>query len=233
MATVEDRNRSDLLALIEGGGLRTLFQPVVDLDGGATVGYEALTRGPEGSPHESPVALFEWARAVGAVGELDRACQQLALRRALEAGLHSPLALFINIEPAASSTGDGEPGADASPDNRHAGLVVEFTERDLTADPAGVINSIEWLRGRGDRVAVDDLGSSEASLAMISVLDPDVIKLDRSLIQAGYLDDHATHTVNAAIAEAERSGAVVLAEGIETDHHLTRARAMGATLGQG
>lgn len=82
-------------------------------------------------------------------------------------------------------------------------------------------------------VALDDVGIDERSLALMPFLAPDVIKLDMSLIQERRTSLESARVLNAVAAEAERSGAILLAEGIETEAHLARARAVGATLGQG
>jgi hypothetical protein len=112
-------------------------------------------------------------------------------------------------------------------------VVVELTERALTDRPAEVLAAVAWLRERGCGIALDDVGVDERSLALMPFLAPDVIKLDMSLIQARGASPAAARVLNAVAAEAERSGAVLLAEGIETEAHLARARALGATLGQG
>src|SRR5918997_5912954 len=84
----------------------------------------------------------------------------------------------------------------------------------------------------GCAIAVDDVGADRRSLAFMPFLRPEIIKLDLSLTQARPTPQIAS-VVHAVNAEAERTGALVLAEGIESDHHLMRARALGARYGQG
>ena len=219
--------------LLRRGGVRSLYQPIVDLDSGLPVAYEALARGPQASPLESPAALFGAAHELGLVAELDRACRSAAIDGALAAGLQPPHALFVNVEPGAV-LGDDAPLSHE--DDLLAGrlrVIVEFTERALTDRPAEVLAAVAWLRERGCGIALDDVGVDERSLALMPFLAPDVIKLDMSLIQARGATPAAARVLNAVAAEAERSGAVLLAEGIETEEHLARARALGATLGQG
>ena len=86
-------------AVLAAGAVKTLFQPIVELSNGAVVAYEALSRGPEGSPLERPDLLFDAARRDGLVESLDWTCRTTALRTALEGGLSSPLGLFVNVEP--------------------------------------------------------------------------------------------------------------------------------------
>jgi EAL domain-containing protein (putative c-di-GMP-specific phosphodiesterase class I) len=209
--------------------LRALYQPVVDLRTGDVVGFEALARGPEGSSMETPGALFAAAAQRHAVSELDWACRIGAMRGALDAGLPTSMQLFLNMEPSAMDAAVPSDALDAS-----AGLsiTVEITERGLLADPAGLLRAVAHARGLGWRIAVDDVGADTASLALLPFLRPDVIKLDLRLVQE-QADADSAMTVLAVAAESDRTGAVILAEGIETEAHADAAREMGATLGQG
>ena len=110
--------------------------------------------------------------------------------------------------------------------------MIEVTERALASHPANLLPKIEELRRHGIGIALDDVGADPRSLALMPFLRPDVIKLDLSLIQGGRSGAVAA-THNAVSAYAERTGALVVAEGIETERHAERARAMGATVGQG
>ena len=221
-----------LAQVLRRGEVRSLYQPIVDLDDGTPVAYEALARGPEGSPLESPLELFAAAHASGRVAELDRACRGAAIAGALTAGLQAPQALFINIEPATIAGVDDLLGFE---EDLRGGLrvVVELTERALTDRPAEVLAAVAALRERGCGIALDDVGVDKRSLALMPFVAPDVIKLDMSLIQQRGASPSAARVLNAVAAEVERSGAVLLAEGIENEEHLARARAVGATLGQG
>jgi EAL domain-containing protein (putative c-di-GMP-specific phosphodiesterase class I) len=213
--------------------LTTLFQPIVELATSRVVGYEALSRGPRGSHFEAPEALFAHAYGVGRAAELDWACRAAAFRAALDAQMPPELTLFVNAEPASL-------WSDCPPDLLDAiqtgvqrlKIVVELTERYLADNPAGVLNAVFAARARGLGVAVDDLGAEPASLALMPLVRPDVIKLDLSLIQ-GRPDLPVARTVNGVLAEVERTGAAILAEGIESAGHAAMASAMGSTLGQG
>src|SRR5215218_10123949 len=88
---------STLRRILHGGRIRSVYQPIVDLDTGAVVAYEALARGPVGSPLERPDLLFAAAHAEGFVEELEWACRTAALQGALDAGLRTTL--FVNVEP--------------------------------------------------------------------------------------------------------------------------------------
>ena len=179
-----------------------------------------------------PDDLFAVARTEGVIGSLDRACRGTALANALAAGIESDDLLFLNVEP----SGLDEDGVlDRANEDQlgHVSVVVELTERALTARPREVLAAVRWLRERGCRIALDDVGVDPRSLGLMPFVAPDIIKLDRKVTQAILPEASTARVVNAVRAESERSGAVILAEGIETDAHRRRAAAMGATLGQG
>ena len=210
--------------------IRSVYQPIVELDTGAVVGYEALARGPQGTPWERPDVLFDVARRTHRLAELDAACRAAAFAGAKAARLSQPLWLFVNAEPEVLD------GWATSPDGVAAGLdlpvMLEVTERALTRRPAEMLTAIARLRRLGWGIALDDVGADPASLALLPLLAPDVIKLDLRLVQTRPDRDVAA-VVNAVSAEVERTGALLLAEGLEQPGHLRTARAFGATLGQG
>lgn len=216
--------------------VRCVYQPVVDLESGDVVAFEALARGPAGSELESPAALFSTARAVDRVDELDWACRAAAVRGALEANLGSELRLLVNVEPEVLGHRSFEFPADlerlpsAAMDS--LAVVVEFTERAIAERPAALLTAAEAVRSVGFGVAIDDVGAVAESLALMPVLRPDLVKLDLALIQQRPTVEMAA-VVNAVHAYAEETGTTVLAEGIETQAHVDRAVALGATLGQG
>lgn len=232
-ATADRVEAEALEALLAGPGPRPVYQPIVDLTNDEVVAYEALARGPEGSPVERPDRMFATARATGNLGRLDWACSHAAVKGALEAGLERPRRLFVNVEPEALGLECPEQylptfeRAEAELD-----VVLEITERALTARPADLLRLVDAVRGRGWGVALDDVGADVRSLALMPLIRPDVIKLDLRLVQEQPTTEVA-EIVNAVNAERERTGATVLAEGIETPEHLELARALGATLGQG
>jgi EAL domain-containing protein (putative c-di-GMP-specific phosphodiesterase class I) len=218
--------------LIRDGGLRAVYQPIVDLVEGNVVGYEALARGPVGSSLEMPNELFAAAREEGILGPFDRACRAHALAEALRHGLGGDDLLFLNVEPNGLES-EGVLDRNAEDGLGRVSVVVELTERALTARPSEVLAAVQWLRERGCRIALDDVGVDPRSLGLMPFVAPDVIKLDLALTQDRLPVPMTARVINAVRAESERSGAVILAEGIETEAHLHRALAMGARLGQG
>jgi hypothetical protein len=81
-------------------------------------------------------------------------------------------------------------------------------------------------------IALDDVGADPRSLALLPVLRPDVVKLDMSLVRDATTRESAA-VMTAVCAHAEATGAVILAEGVETEEHLLVARTLGARFAQG
>jgi EAL domain-containing protein (putative c-di-GMP-specific phosphodiesterase class I) len=225
--------RNAVEELLRGGELRSAYQPIVALDSLEPVGYEALARGPEGSALARPDQLFGAAAIANLSVEVDEACRHAAVTGALEAGLEPPATLFVNAEastldPSRRFLPDGE---EAVRDGRLR-VTVELTERALTTRPRELLELVSWLRERGFGIALDDVGVDDGSLALMPLIAPDVIKLDMSLTRRRP-DADLARIVHAVQAESERTGAAILAEGIESDQHLARAIALGARYGQG
>jgi len=211
--------------------LRADYQPIVDLDSRETVAFEALARWR--NPALNPEQVFERARADGRLAELDWACRGAALQGALQAQLGRQQTLFVNVEPGTLATRVPEAfRAVVAEAGRDLRIMVELTERALLVAPAQLLRAVAAIRERGWGIALDDVGAVPDSLALLPFIAPDVIKLDLKLIQR-WPNVAQAEIMAAAMAHAERSGATLLAEGIETDAHVEQALALGATLGQG
>jgi EAL domain-containing protein (putative c-di-GMP-specific phosphodiesterase class I) len=233
--TVEQELVDALEDVIRERSVVSLYQPIVDLTSPEheVVAYEALARGPKGSPVEFPDKLFGTARAAGRLAELDWVCRVAAVQGAMDAGLKAPYTLFCNMEPEAI---DAPPPFDLRDTweraKQEVRVMTEITERAMTDRPAELLSTAAGIRLAGWGIALDDVGAEPASLALMPFLDPDVIKLDLRLIQDTPTEDLA-EVVNAVNAEAERSNLTILSEGVETEEHERTSLAFGATLGQG
>ncbi|TFV61457.1 EAL domain-containing protein [Mycobacterium sp. PS03-16] len=220
----------ELTAAAAGFGITSLYQPIVSLPDGRLVGFEALARWP-GLDDPDPGTVFSHAAATGRLDGLDRACIHAAIGGALAGDLSRGSLLLVNAEPATSYRDWADDDVMAR-GREELAVMFEITERSLLEHPQTVLRKVAALREDGFGVALDDVGVHPDSLALLDVISPDVIKLDIDIIQSQPRYDHA-RTLSAVLAHHERTGAVILAEGIETDDHLEQALAMGATLGQG
>jgi EAL domain-containing protein (putative c-di-GMP-specific phosphodiesterase class I) len=211
-------------------GIRALYQPVVHLESGEVVAYEALARGPRGSHLESPVELFAAARSGGRLAELDLACRVAAVQGATQGGLRPPAALFINVEPEVLAGAQDPRIADHGPSELD--IFFEVTERALTLHPAQLLEAVERVREAGFGIALDDVGADRRSLALLPLLRPDIVKLDMTLIH-NHPSRLSGEIMNGVCAYAEQTGAAIVAEGVETERHLVAAHSLGASLAQG
>jgi EAL domain-containing protein (putative c-di-GMP-specific phosphodiesterase class I) len=218
--------------LIADGSLHCVYQPVVDLATGQVVGHEALLRGPAGTRWADPVMLLESAIGDGLLPALEAHSVTISLAAAREQSAGTPITVFVNLEPSTLTDDLELILAVLATRPAHVRVVVEVTERAFAVNPSGILGAVERLRAAGCAIALDDVGATPESLAFIPVLRPEVVKLDISLLRSP--DDPATAVITGAVrAFAAESGASVVAEGVECAEDLTRAVAMGATLGQG
>ncbi|GAA1884555.1 sensor domain-containing phosphodiesterase [Asanoa iriomotensis] len=219
-------------AIIRDRAIYPVFQPVVSIADGGVVGFEALARGPAG-PYENAAALFEAAGRLGRFADLDWLCADMAGERFM-ATEFPDLALFVNLDPATMGGPFRQKLLDVLADvMSERQVVIEITERAVTQDPPALMDAVIASRKLSARVALDDVGVEPSSLAAMPLVNPDIIKIDRSVVQAHSPAWAVSHVVNAVLHEAARSGAQILAEGIEDEEHLEVARSLGATLAQG
>ncbi|WP_312627060.1 MULTISPECIES: EAL domain-containing protein [unclassified Pseudofrankia] len=212
--------------LIDSDGLWIFYQPIVDLVAGRTAALEALTRLPD--PARSPAALFRDAAAAGLGPELETA----TIQRALAALPDLPADVRLAVNAAPSTVTDGL--VDLLVDTGHPEqLAVEITEYEQARDNPRLLAAVGMLRRHGVLIAVDDLGTCYSGLELLLYLRPDVIKIDRFIIQT-MSRDLAHRAVAAGITTiAGEIGSWVVAEGIETTADLTAARNAGIRYGQG
>ncbi len=221
--------------LIARRDLSAVFQPIIDFDDGAILGYEGLIRGPAGTSLEAPFALFSQALAEGCTLDLEQA----AARTCIDAfaRLDFDGKLFLNF-----SAGAIRQLAEARDDTlallRHRGvdpqrIVIELTEQSTIPDVASFLPVISALRTVGAQFALDDYGTANASMNLWVRLQPDVVKIDRFFIHGISSDSLKFEAVRAMQHFANASGARLVAEGIEDEADLIVVRDMGIGCGQG
>jgi EAL domain-containing protein (putative c-di-GMP-specific phosphodiesterase class I) len=229
-----DRARREQLAgrirrLIAGEGMDVALQPIVDLASGQVVGAEALARftGADGEPIATESCFLD-AHALGLGDELELAAARLALTA--HARLPEGIYLALNTSPALLAS-DRLVELLADHDGRQ--LVVELTEHQQVEDYPALTRALDALREKGVRVAIDDVGSGFSSFRHVTRVNPEILKLDRSLV-CGIDDDPVRQSLAAAIvAFAADVGAVVVSEGIESESELACLRGLAVGLGQG
>ncbi len=216
-------------ALSDPQTLRIVFQPIVDIAEHSITGVEALARF-AAEPHRPPNEWFAEAWQVGHGPSLEL----LALR---EAYRQLPLLppdtyLSLNVSPATMLDPRfavllDELGPDA------ARIVIEVTEHAAVGDYDALSAVLRQLRCRGIRLAVDDAGAGYSSLQHILKLRPDIIKLDRGIVDGADTDPARAALVLAMSAFATSLGMAVVAEGVENARELAVLADAGIPYAQG
>jgi EAL domain-containing protein (putative c-di-GMP-specific phosphodiesterase class I) len=204
------------------------FQPIFDVAAHRAFAYEALIRTDEESLKRADV-LIATAERLGRIHDLGRTVRAAVARAA--PGIPGDALIFVNVHGLELTDEDlfSDSCALAPLAPR---IVLEITERiglDSVAGPARVA----MLRRRGYRIAVDDLGAGYAALGALATLEPEIVKLDMSLIRD--IDVHATkrRVVGAITTLCRELGSRVIAEGVETPSELAAVREVGIELIQG
>lgn len=222
--TKAHRARLQIQQIIETGAFAAVFQQIVDLETGAVVGYEALTRFADGV---GPEVRFREAAAVGLGSELETATLLAVKSAAVD--LPASAWLSMNVSPTMISEHDALLSILADVGRP---VVLEVTEHAEIPDYAAFRTAVASL-GTETRLAVDDAGAGFASLRHILELRPTYIKLDRSLV-ADLDSDEARQAMIVGLRHFARStNCRLIAEGIETAAELNILRTLGVTLAQG
>ena len=216
--------RHGLEGVLTGRSFRPVFQPIVDLATGETMGYEALTRFDTG---QRPDLCFADAWSVGLGPELELA----TLTAAVAAGKELPAGRWLDLN--ASPRLLGDPGrlreilwsADRA-------LVLEVTEHELVGDYDALRAAVREL-GHDIRLAVDDAGAGVANFGHIIDLRPDFVKLDIGLVRRVNAHMGRQAMVVGMRHFSRTAGCRLIAEGIETEEEAATLRALGVEFGQG
>jgi EAL domain-containing protein (putative c-di-GMP-specific phosphodiesterase class I) len=216
--------RAAINRIIRESAFHPVFQPVLDLASGQIIGFEALTRFADGL---RPDLRFLEAAGAGLGLELEIACLRAALRESPR--LPADTWLSLNVSPELAINQGALISLLALTDRP---IVLEITEHVPVESYPLLMGALRDLR-QFVRLAVDDAGSGYAGLQHILEIQPDIMKLDISLVR-GVDHDPGRHAMIAAmVAFARETGAAVLAEGVETPDELAALRALGVDLGQG
>lgn len=220
--------QATLTRLIAGEDLAIVVQPIVEADSGHTHAFEALARFRAGAT-SSPLHWFALADEFGLRAELELACLRASLE--LLDSLPDEARLTVNLsgsllhDPRVAQTLWGTPTLSR--------LVVELTENTLVEETSAFAAVFAELRARGARLAVDDMGAGYAGLRQITAVRADYLKLDRSLVTGIETSRERQALVAALLSYCERTGAALVAEGVETEAELEAVQALGVPLVQG
>ena len=216
--------RAQLEWVLGGDAFRPVFQPIYDVESGEVVGYEALTRFTDGAPAEP---RFAEAVAVGLGLEIEAVTLAAAIHGA--ALLPDGAWVSVNVSPAFLLQRKRLVQAiHASP----RPLVLELTEHDPIDDYPAIRAAVDRL-GSPVQLSIDDAGTGYACLNHVLSLRPDFVKLDRAWVRDIDTDPARQALVAGLVHFTSRTGAVLIAEGVETDAELDVISRLGVPLAQG
>jgi diguanylate cyclase (GGDEF)-like protein len=223
------REEADLHALraliARPQSITPVFQPIFDLRSLDVVGYEALSRFPADSGRTTQ-EWFDLAHRHGLATALEGAAAKAAMAIP---GRPAGSSLSLNVSPEVLLHGREHLGL---PDDL-SNITIEVTEDALVTEGVELEQALLDLRARGARIAVDDAGAGYAGFAQLVRVRPDVIKLDRSLIENVNTDPTKAAVVKAFVGYAGDTGALICAEGIETQGELHCVTRLGVATAQG
>jgi diguanylate cyclase (GGDEF)-like protein len=215
--------------------LHAVYQPIVALPDGRVIGVEGLIRPLPPSPFPNPAQLFAAAEAGGHVTQLDLACIDTIVAGAR--GLPADQFLTINLAPATLEASEFSSGTLLAILSRHAfepnRVIIELTEHQPLRNLERARSRIAACRRAGIRFAADDIGAGNAGLRLLSEIEFDILKVDLSLVQRSESKGPSSAVLGSVVELAARTGALVVAEGIERSVQLMPLLRLGITAGQG
>ncbi|MBX9672306.1 MAG: bifunctional diguanylate cyclase/phosphodiesterase [Candidatus Obscuribacterales bacterium] len=227
----EHESQSIVAQLLDQSQFKVLYQPIIDLRTEEISGYEALSRGPDGA-FESPGDFFRLCVENNILSTVDLQCLKLCLANTPPIGhnrrihlnlfpstlLEIPVDQLIALFPA---------------DRKDTTYCIEISEQQFVSEPSYIRDHVAALKQAGILVAIDDVGFGRSSLETLILLEPDLVKVDRTYV-AGVASEPAKARLLRRLANVAKSlGAEIVAEGIENKNDLPVLMEMGINYGQG
>lgn len=223
--------------ILAPGGLRCYGQPIVRICGSscAVASVECLSRGPRGTPFESPAVLFDYARRKVAECDVDRVAVATMLAGAQS--LPGTLGISVNVHASTLSRDamfvDFLVGVARQYEIGLSRLTVEVVEHAPVWNATEFLHSLRLMRELKVRVALDDVGTGQSNYRMILDAEPDCFKIDSYLVQTAHADYKRRAMLASIVQLARDLGSSVVAEGVELAADLETVLDLGITLIQG
>lgn len=230
-----DTSAQRLERTIREGLVRTVFQPIVDLQHGEIAAFESLTRPVAESGFPDPGELFNAAEAHGQLWSLEEITRTSSLNAS--AGWPDGVLLFLNTTPQVFA--DPRFAHDVARAVREVeGLtpgrvVLEVTEKSEQQLVEGLDEQVRLVKQYGFQVAIDDVGAGASGMNRIMNLRPHWLKLDRQLVADIDRDRVRQNLIRFFVHFARLSGVKLVAEGIERSEELSTLISLGVPFGQG
>jgi len=230
-----------LYRALERNELRLVHQPIVDIDLGIVIGFEALMRWDrKDSGTVSPLDFIPIAEETGTIVPLgswaiNDALQQL--RSWVDTGVCTPsTTMSVNVSPRqlhdpefVTIVNNALDASGVSPEQ----LWLEVTESVMITEPTQALSSLRRLNALGVRIAIDDFGTGYSSLSLLQKFPIQCIKIDRAFVNDISTDKATQNIVRTIIAMADAMGADIVAEGVEDKTQLHTLKSVNCHRAQG
>ncbi len=225
----------EIQRIIRHKDIQTVYQPIVKLDQGDIIGYEALSRGPSNTLFQNPENLLAAAEIHDMLWDLEILLRSLAIERAH--GLNDNQFLFLNVDPNVIKDPKFEKGLTKeylekfgiSPDN----IIFEITERTAIEDYEAFTEILKYYTNQGYKIAIDDAGSGYSGMNTIVETKPHFIKIDMNIVRDIHKDSFKQAIVKSFVQLGNNTNIRIIAEGIEKKEELKTLIRLGVYAGQG
>jgi diguanylate cyclase (GGDEF)-like protein len=228
----------DMIQDLIDNQLTSHFQPIVNLDQSDIFGYESLCRTVISNPFDNIEDIFRQAKICNKILQLDMRCRENGIALSAARGLvEKGSLLFLNICPTSLLCPNHTAGTTGVLANQHGmpkhNIVLEITEQEAVSNYKLFRTAVDHYRSKGFRIAIDDFGAGYGGLKMLSVLEPDFVKIDRHFFKNSPKSNINYNLIDSIATACHRIGIDVIAEGIETENDLRICREIGIDLVQG
>ncbi len=233
----ELKDKVDIEKIIKNEHITICFQPIISIRKNSMAAFEALCRGIDGEEIIPPNVLFDCARDKDLTLELDRLCRKKALEEFASMTKSSEdMLLFLNFDASVIDRGvvgsgnlhDAVSYLNLNPSN----IVIEINEA-KTNNTRALTAFIDTYKNYGFIVALDDIGSGYSNLNRLAVVKPDILKIDMALISGIDKEFYKQEVVKSMVELARKIGALVVAEGVETQEEAINSLDLGVDMLQG
>lgn len=220
--------------VIDTESIHTLFQPIVSVSTRRIIGLEALSRGRYDNEIVSPFHLFSYGKTLGMTVELEKICREKALNTFSSQDEYSML--FLNFETDIFDKVEPNSGllhkTAKSYNLTNRNIVIEINEKGLNNND-NLKTFVDYYRAKGYLIALDDVGAGHSNLNRISLVRPDIVKIDRAIIQDIDKSLYSQEIFKSIVELSKKIGAFTIAEGTETVEEVITCMMCGVDFFQG
>lgn len=227
MPTATPGQARALYSVLREGYLRVHYQPILSLQDGAVVGFQALARPQLDHGLAGPAEAFQVAESLGLVPELDEVCRSSIFADGPGFDLPATADLYVTVAPHAlghQSLRSGQLIREIRSAGMEPSRVVLQLREHASVPPDVFDEEARWLRERGFKLALDGAGGETSGLRALAAVPFDHLKLSTHLLADTREDESAAAMLDALCTFALRSGVTVIATGVESPRLLTHAR---------